>query len=82
MSNIKNYNTYRTQLKTLKGPILPYLGVYLRDLLFVKEGNKMTNEEGKPLIDFVRFSSNIIMDIYKFQTIEYKVRRTSFYFLS
>ncbi len=38
MSTVKNYSNYRHYIKNHKGPILPYIGIYLRDLLFANEG--------------------------------------------
>jgi len=40
MESKSNYRDYRTAMKERKGPVLPYLGVILRDILFIEEGNK------------------------------------------
>jgi hypothetical protein len=34
-----NYKNYREALKTATFPVLPYLGLYLRDLTFIEDGN-------------------------------------------
>jgi len=34
-----NWLNYRTELKKVKGPVLPYLGLFLRDITFIEEGN-------------------------------------------
>jgi son of sevenless-like protein len=38
-SMVKNYSTMRVHLKTVTPPLIPYLGIYLSDLLFSNEGN-------------------------------------------
>jgi len=40
MENKSNYRDYRTHMRDRKGPVVPYLGVILRDILFIEEGNK------------------------------------------
>jgi hypothetical protein len=43
MENKHNFKNYRDRLAKIKlngEPTLPYLGVYLRDLTFIEEGNK------------------------------------------
>jgi len=39
MNNQSSYKLYREALKTCPLPALPYLGVYLSDLIFIDEGN-------------------------------------------
>ena len=34
-----NYSSYREELKSRKGIVIPFLGVHLRDLVFIDEGN-------------------------------------------
>jgi len=40
-----NYRNYRERLKTVTFPVLPYLGLILRDLTFIEDGNKNYLEE-------------------------------------
>jgi len=40
MESKSNYRDYRGAMRERKGPVLPYLGVILRDILFIEEGNK------------------------------------------
>lgn len=35
-----NYGVYRERLRTSEGVVIPFLGVILRDLVFIEEGNK------------------------------------------
>jgi len=40
MESKSNYRDYRAAMRERRGPVLPYLGVILRDILFIEEGNK------------------------------------------
>ncbi len=39
MAMDNNYTTYRTKLATLTPPLVPYVGLLLRDLTFIDDGN-------------------------------------------
>jgi len=39
MESKQNYRNYRASLKTARAPLIPYLGVCLRDLQFTEDGN-------------------------------------------
>jgi len=45
--NFKNYRDRLAKIKANREPTLPYLGVYLRDLTFIEEGNKTYVKENK-----------------------------------
>jgi len=49
LSNEHNYKAIRVRLdeSLAKGPVLPYLGVFLSDLTFIEEGNKDKIDVGK-----------------------------------
>lgn len=40
----KNYKGVRTALAEAKRPMIPYLGVYLQDLIFIDEGNASSSD--------------------------------------
>lgn len=44
LDNRNNYRAYRTRLSNTDGPVVPYLGVFLRDLTFIEEGNEDTRD--------------------------------------
>jgi len=50
MESRSNYRDYRISMKERRGPVVPYLGVILRDLLFIEEGNKNYNGDPKDLV--------------------------------
>jgi son of sevenless-like protein len=35
----KNYKLMRDSMNSIKGPIVPYVGLYLTDLTFIEDGN-------------------------------------------
>ena len=37
----KNFAALRAAIKTIDPPVIPYLGMYLTDLMFIDEGNKV-----------------------------------------
>ena len=42
MSHEHSYKLYRTKLHTIDPPLVPYMGMYLTDMVFIEEGNKGT----------------------------------------
>ncbi|KAK9474616.1 ras guanine nucleotide exchange factor domain-containing protein [Dipodascopsis tothii] len=71
----KNYASYRMLLRSQDTPCIPYLGLYLSDLVFTDEGNpdKRNMEPENPLsprvINFDKFmrTTKIIADLQRFQ---------------
>lgn len=53
MSSKGSYHKYREYLQKLKGPCIPYMGLYLQDLTFIEDGNpnKLPNTS---LINFTK----------------------------
>jgi len=64
--NYKNYRERIIQVRREGASTLPYLGVYLRDLTFVEEGNP-THTAG--LINYakIRLVGNVIQEVQYFQ---------------
>lgn len=50
-SSTGNYKNYRSLLTKAKPPCTPYIGLFLKDLVFIEDGNPDTLEEGR-LINF------------------------------
>jgi len=62
----KNFASLRAAIKSIDPPVIPYLGMYLTDLIFTDEGNKdMLNG----LINFAKYRqiSNTIKSIKQYQ---------------
>ncbi|XP_028614784.1 ras-specific guanine nucleotide-releasing factor 1 isoform X3 [Grammomys surdaster] len=68
------FKTLRDTLKKCDPPCVPYLGIYLTDLVFIEEGTPNYTEEG--LINFskMRMISHIIREIRQFQQSSYNIQ--------
>lgn len=66
MSAESSFKTYRSAIHTANPPCLPYLGVYLKDLTFIEDGNK---DKINGLINFGkrRLLYTVISEIQQFQ---------------
>lgn len=75
MSSEKSFARYRTALKRSQPPSIPYLGVFLRDLLYIDEANKDRRPEHASFINVSKFLliGDIIMLIKSFQVRPYAV---------
>jgi len=69
----RNYFQYRSRLKAAVPPAVPFLGLYLTDMTFCREGNPSTRAPpGYPdhkLINFVKYHkmTRIAQDLQRFQ---------------
>jgi hypothetical protein len=65
-SNLSNYRNYRKAITDSKGPIIPYLGMFLTDLTFAEDGNKtflLCEKTHKKTINFQKL--RLISDIFQ-----------------
>ena len=46
MNPTENFKKYRTRLKEVERPLVPYLGLWLTDLTFIDDGNPKVLEDG------------------------------------
>ncbi|KAJ5935587.1 hypothetical protein N7466_005134 [Penicillium verhagenii] len=53
-SSTHNYGAYRRALRTAVPPCIPFLGLYLKDLTFIEDGNQALTPEG--LINFHKYT--------------------------
>ncbi|KAL6598368.1 ras GEF [Neocallimastix sp. 'constans'] len=71
MNSEKSFSAYRAALKQSDLPCVPYLGVFLRDLLYIDEANKgvKKDENGNDIININKYllMGDIIMMIKNFQ---------------
>ncbi|KAJ3035055.1 hypothetical protein HK097_004314, partial [Rhizophlyctis rosea] len=72
MSSEKSFGNYRAALKRSEMPCLPYLGVFLRDLLYIDEANKDRRADGTVNLPKFLLMGDIIMMIKSFQVRPYK----------
>ncbi|KAJ5273536.1 hypothetical protein N7478_008661 [Penicillium angulare] len=72
-SSEQNYNTYRETLRVAVPPCIPFLGLYLKDLTFIEDGNKAQTPEG--LINFHKCTmlSTTIHEVHRFREAPYSL---------
>ncbi|CAI7629879.1 unnamed protein product [Penicillium viridicatum] len=54
ISSAHNYQAYRDTLRVAMAPCVPFLGLFLKDLTFIEDGNPATTPEG--LINFHKYT--------------------------
>jgi len=73
MENKQNYKMYRTTLKELTRPVIPYLGVCLRDVIFLDEGNPNFVGEGVINYDKMQMLGDVVVTTVRyFQEVPYE----------
>jgi len=69
-----NFKEYRNALKNAQVPVLPYLGLYLRDITFVEDGNPyMMGDPADGVINYEKLNllGDIIVQVKHFQESPY-----------
>lgn len=74
----KNYKGLRSAVNEAKQPSIPYLGIYLQDLIFIDEGNQTTTENGFLNFDKFRQISAVFQRIKESQKISYPFEQVAF----
>ncbi|KAJ5767147.1 uncharacterized protein N7511_004763 [Penicillium nucicola] len=71
VSSAQNYNAYREKIRMAIPPCIPFLGLFLKDLTFIEDGNPSITPEG--LINFHKCSmlASSVHDIRRFQQTSY-----------
>ncbi|KAL2821836.1 ras guanine nucleotide exchange factor domain-containing protein [Aspergillus cavernicola] len=74
ISSDQNYQAYRDALRRAMPPCIPFLGLFLKDLVFIEDGNPGLTPEG--LINFSKYSmlSSTIHGAHRFQEAPYSLR--------
>ena len=74
MSPNKSYGAYRKAMHTGQPPFVPYIGVYMSDLVFIEDGNK--NELSEGVINFYKrkLLSDVIKEMQQYQQEPYNLR--------
>ena len=69
IDNRKNYNNYRTVLKGCSRPAFPYVGLMLKDLTFIEDGNDNFLDKEKKIINWqkMRMISDVFSSMQTFQ---------------
>jgi len=69
--NIQNFKSYRHTLKRFEMPIIPYFGLFLRDITFVDAGNPDKFNDGQINFEKLSMIAAIIRDMEFYQTALY-----------
>ncbi|OGE56594.1 hypothetical protein PENARI_c003G11399 [Penicillium arizonense] len=71
VSSAQNYNAYRETLRMTVPPCIPFLGLFLKDLTFIEDGNPSVTQEG--LINFHKCTmlASSVHEIRRFQQAPY-----------
>jgi len=80
MDTKANYMAYREALaeEPMEGcGTVPYLGVYLRDLIFIEEGNRTIHENGLINFEKLQLIGKVIVEVQRFQKVQYTFHPTS-----
>merc|ERR1712232_769480 len=69
IDNRKNYQNYRDAIAANQLPAFPYVGLYLKDLTFIEDGNDNFLDEGKTVINFekMRMVAKVFKTIQMYQ---------------
>lgn len=72
-NSAQNYKTYREALKGVppNAPVIPYVGVILKDLTFIQDGNDDYLEEGVINFDKMRMVSEIVRKVQAWQHLKF-----------
>lgn len=72
ISTSKNFSLYRETLHAATPPCIPFLGVYLTDLIFIEDGIASLMK-GSELINFAKRTktAEVIRDIQSYQNVPY-----------
>lgn len=74
-----NYKAYRVHLSKLFSSrnisVLPYLGLYLKDLTFIEEGNSSFDDSGAVNFFKMRMFANVITEVQKAQSSSFNFKK-------
>lgn len=82
MSPNKSFANYRQCIRQAHAPLVPYLGVYMQDMVFIEDGNPDFLKDYPGFINFHkrRLLADVIKDIIQHQVID-KEERVGFFFV-
>lgn len=73
MTTKQNFQTYRHALSATKPPAVPYVGVLLKDLIFLEEGNPLRLPNGFFNFDRIHLLGRLLLEIQKYKRISYDI---------
>ena len=66
-----SYKNYRAAIHSINPPCVPFIGVYLRDLVFIEDGNPDNDEKGLINLQKRRLVATVIEEITQYQNEKY-----------
>eukprot|EP00011_Vannellida_sp_DIVA3-517-6-12_P003037 CAMPEP_0114626520 /NCGR_PEP_ID=MMETSP0168-20121206/11824_1 /TAXON_ID=95228 ORGANISM="Vannella sp., Strain DIVA3 517/6/12" /NCGR_SAMPLE_ID=MMETSP0168 /ASSEMBLY_ACC=CAM_ASM_000044 /LENGTH=481 /DNA_ID=CAMNT_0001837827 /DNA_START=50 /DNA_END=1492 /DNA_ORIENTATION=- len=78
MDTKNNYQEYRNAVAAAKAQntgVVPFLGVFLRDLTFIEDGNPNTVEDGQINFEKTKLLGSVIRDVQQYQQYAYSIRK-------
>lgn len=72
-----NYSNYKKLIVSQPPPMIPYIGLYLRDLTFLEFGNPDMLEGDIINYDKYRMISSVLIELRTFQEIPYQFEKNS-----
>eukprot|EP01087_Luapelamoeba_hula_P006503 TRINITY_DN1657_c0_g1_i1.p1 TRINITY_DN1657_c0_g1~~TRINITY_DN1657_c0_g1_i1.p1 ORF type:complete len:677 (-),score=107.05 TRINITY_DN1657_c0_g1_i1:100-2130(-) len=67
MAPTRNFAKYRAAIATAPAPVLPYMGIYLKDVTFILEGNPSYTDDEKVDSQFVHLLYERFVELRNFQ---------------
>lgn len=74
MTTKQNFQAYRHALSATRIPAIPYVGVILKDLVFVEEGNPLKLPNSFFNWDRILLLGRLMLDISRFKRVPYDIR--------
>lgn len=73
MTTNQNFQSYRYALSSKKLPLVPYLGVILKDVIFIEEGNQEKLSDGLLNFDRIQLFGKLITEVKRYQKVAYDI---------
>lgn len=73
MTTKQNFQSYRHALSATKMPAVPYVGVILRDIVFLEEGNPLKLPNGFFNFDRIQLLGRLMLEITRFKRTAYDI---------
>lgn len=72
--NDKNHKMLRYHIIQCDPPLIPFIGLYLKDLTFIEDGNATVLENGLINVDKCYKVSNVIQFLQQFQSLGFHLK--------
>ena len=73
MSPMKSFSAYRTTVHTTQPPLVPYLGIYMQDMVFIEDGNPDLLQNGQINFQKRRLYADVMKEMQQYQQTPYNL---------